>query len=80
VTTHHLHITPRVVFVALASLAWIGLVLWLTVPWLDGIGDSATVAVAVALIVGVGIVPAISELQLIALRVFGDQVEEPPER
>jgi hypothetical protein len=78
--THWFHITPRLLFVAFVSLAWTGFVLWLTLPRLEDIGGFTSVAVAVALIVVAGIVSAIQEVQLISLRIFGDELDEPPER
>jgi membrane protein YdbS with pleckstrin-like domain len=78
--SHRIRPARRLLFVLISSLAWIGLVAWLTIPYLDDIGESTTVPVAVALIAGLGIIPGVLELQSISLRIFSDEVERPPER
>jgi hypothetical protein len=72
---HRFRLSPRLLFVAVCSLAWTGFVLWLTIPRLDDIGASMTIPVAVALVVAIGIVPAVLELQSISERIFGDEWE-----
>ena len=41
-TLHRLHISSRFLFESLCSVAWVGFVLWLTIPWLDDIGGAVT--------------------------------------
>jgi membrane protein YdbS with pleckstrin-like domain len=78
--SHRFRTSRRLLFVLISSLAWIGFVAWLTIPYLDDIGESTSIPVAVALIAGLGIIPGVLELQLISLRIFGDEVQQPPPR
>jgi hypothetical protein len=73
-------LSPRLLFVALCGLAWTGFVLWLTIPWIDDIGDAITVPVAVALVVGFGIVPGVLNVHLISSLLFDDELERHPRR
>jgi hypothetical protein len=69
---HRFHLSPRLFFVVLCSLAWIGFVLWLTIPWLDDIGQSTTLPVAIGLIVGLGILPGVLMVNEISLLIYDD--------
>jgi len=58
--------------VTLLSLAWTGFVLWLTIPYLDDIGESTTFPVAIGLIVGLGILPGVLMANEISLLIYED--------
>jgi hypothetical protein len=57
-------------------VAWIGFVLWLTVPWIDDMG--ITLPGALALIVVLGILPGVLYVRLLSALVFDDESEPRP--
>jgi hypothetical protein len=59
-------------FVLLCSVAWIGFVLWLTVPWMDDMGHAITFPVAVTLVAGLWIVPGVLNVRLLSFLLFED--------
>ena len=73
-----LHVSSRWLFVVLCSLAWIGLTLWLTIPWLDDIGRAISIPVAVALIVALWLVPGVLEVRWLSFVFFDEDSEHPP--
>ena len=71
-TSHRLHISSRLLFELICSAAWIGFVLWLTLPWLDDMGESLTMPVAVFLVLGFGIVPGVLMVRELSDLIYGD--------
>ena len=71
-SVHRLHLSPRLLLVTLLSLAWTGFVLWLTIPYLDDIGESTTLPVAIGLIVGLGILPGVLMANEISQLIYED--------
>ena len=69
---HRFHLSPRILFVGLCTLAWIGFVLWLTLPWLDDMAESLTMPVAVFLVLGFGIVPGVLMVRELSDLIYGD--------
>ena len=75
-TLHRLHISSRFLFESLCSVAWVGFVLWLTIPWLDDIGGAVTMPVAVLLVVGFGIVPGVLMVRELTELIYdGDELD-----
>jgi hypothetical protein len=70
------HPSSRLLFVGFFTLAWTGFVLWLTVPWIDDMG--ITLPVALALIMVLGIVPGVLYVRLLSALVFDDDSEPRP--
>lgn len=68
------HLSSRLLFVWFFTAAWIAFVLWLTIPWIDDIGRSITTPVALALIVGLGIVPGVLNVRLLSALLFDDEL------
>ncbi len=48
------------------ALAWAGLSLWLAIPWIEDLGESITVPVATAVILGIAIIPGYLNANLIS--------------
>lgn len=48
------------------SLAWAGFSLWLSLPWIDALGQSITMPLAIAVILGIAIIPGYLNANLIA--------------
>ena len=68
-------------FVLLSSVAWIGFVLWLTVPWIDDMGHAITLPVALALVAGLWILPGVLCVRLLSFLLFEEpeHFDEPSE-
>jgi biofilm PGA synthesis N-glycosyltransferase PgaC len=60
----------KLVFVALCSLGWVGISLWLAIPWIAHLGHSITVPLAAALIAGIAIIPGYLNAHLISSLLF----------
>lgn len=67
---------PSRFFVGFFTLTWISFVLWLTVPWIDDMG--ITLPVALALIVVLGILPGVLYVRLLSALVFDEDAEPRP--
>ncbi len=48
------------------ALAWAGFSLWLAIPWIEELGHSITLPLAIAVIAGIAIVPGYLNANLIA--------------
>jgi len=48
------------------AFAWAGFSLWLSIPWIESLGESITVPLAIAVICGIAIVPGYLNANLIA--------------
>ena len=48
------------------SLAWAGFSLWLSIPWTKALGESITLPLAIAVILGIAIIPGYLNANLIA--------------
>ena len=79
-TIRRFHLSPRLLFELLCSVAWVGFVLWLTIPWLDDIGKSVTVPIAVVLVAGLGIIPGVLMVHELSELIYGDELERRPDR
>jgi biofilm PGA synthesis N-glycosyltransferase PgaC len=62
----YLPLRLKLVFVALCSLSWVALSLWLAIPWINDLGASITIPVAAALIAGIAIIPGYLNAHLIS--------------
>lgn len=58
-----LHLKLAIVIVA--ALAWAGFSLWLSIPWIETLGESITIPVAIAVIFGIAIIPGYLNANLI---------------
>jgi hypothetical protein len=67
------HVSLRSLFVVVCSVAWIGFVLWLTVPWIDDMGHTISVPAAVALVVCLWLIPGVLNVRLLSLLLFDDR-------
>jgi biofilm PGA synthesis N-glycosyltransferase PgaC len=56
----------KLLFVVGIGLAWAGFSLWLSIPWIDSLGEAITVPLAVAVIFGIAIIPGYLNANLIA--------------
>jgi biofilm PGA synthesis N-glycosyltransferase PgaC len=56
----------KLLFVVGIGLAWGGFSLWLSIPWIDSLGEAITVPLAVAVIFGIAIIPGYLNANLIA--------------
>lgn len=56
----------KLAMVIALALAWAGFSLWLSIPWIDALGSSITMPLAVAVIFGIAIVPGYLNANLIA--------------
>ncbi|MEZ5078973.1 MAG: glycosyltransferase family 2 protein [Solirubrobacterales bacterium] len=48
------------------ALAWAGLSLWLAMPWIEALGESITLPLAVAVVFGIAIIPGYLNANLVA--------------
>jgi biofilm PGA synthesis N-glycosyltransferase PgaC len=48
------------------ALAWAGLSLWIAIPWIEELGESITLPLAIAVIAGIAIIPGYLNANLIA--------------
>ncbi len=58
-----LHLKLAIVIVA--ALAWAGFSLWLSIPWIETLGESITIPIAIAVIFGIAIIPGYLNANLI---------------
>jgi Glycosyl transferase family 2 len=56
----------KLLFVIGISLAWAGFSLWLSLSWIDTLGQSITMPLAIAVILGIAIIPGYLNANLIA--------------
>ena len=56
----------KLAMVVAIALAWAGFSFWLSIPWIDALGSSITMPLAVAVIFGIAIVPGYLNANLIA--------------
>lgn len=56
----------KLALVIAIALAWAGFSFWLSLPWIDTLGQSITMPVAVAVILGIAIIPGYLNANLIA--------------
>lgn len=56
----------KLLMVVALALCWAGFSLWLSIPWIDALGQSITVPLAVAVILGIAIIPGYLNANLIA--------------
>jgi poly-beta-1,6-N-acetyl-D-glucosamine synthase len=70
------HVSPRrrryialrakLLIVVAAALGWAGFSLWISIPWMEALGHSITLPLAVAVILGIAIVPGYLNANLVA--------------
>jgi biofilm PGA synthesis N-glycosyltransferase PgaC len=56
----------KLLLVVAIGLAWAGFSLWLSLPWIDTLGQSITLPLAIAVIFGIAIIPGYLNANLIA--------------
>jgi len=56
----------KLALVIALALAWAGFSLWLSIPWIDALGRSITMPLAIAVIFGIAIIPGYLNANLIA--------------
>jgi biofilm PGA synthesis N-glycosyltransferase PgaC len=56
----------KLLFVIGIGFAWAGFSLWLSLPWIDTLGESITMPLAIAVILGIAIIPGYLNANLIA--------------
>ncbi len=56
----------KLALVIAASLAWAGFSLWLSIPWIESLGQAITMPLAIAVIFGIALDPRLSQCNLIA--------------
>ncbi len=56
----------KLLFVVAIGLGWAGFSLWLSLPWIDTLGESITMPLAIAVILGIAIIPGYLNANLIA--------------
>ncbi len=56
----------KLLFVIAIGFAWAGFSLWLSLPWIDTLGQSITMPLAIAVILGIAIIPGYLNANLIA--------------
>jgi poly-beta-1,6-N-acetyl-D-glucosamine synthase len=56
----------KLLLVLAISVSWAGFSLWLSIPWIEALGESITVPLAIAVIFGIAIVPGYLNASLIA--------------
>jgi hypothetical protein len=56
----------KLLLVVAIGLAWAGFSLWLSLPWIDTLGESITMPLAIAVIFGIAIIPGYLNANLIA--------------
>lgn len=56
----------KLLLVIAIGLGWAGFSLWLSLPWIDSLGEAITVPLAVAVIFGIAIIPGYLNANLIA--------------
>jgi biofilm PGA synthesis N-glycosyltransferase PgaC len=63
-----LYVGLRLKLIAVVSVAlcWAGLSLWLAIPWIESLGESITLPLALAIVLGIAIVPGYLNANLIA--------------
>ncbi len=62
----YLKLPLKLVLVIVIALAWAGFSLWLSLPWIETLGQSITLPLAVAVIFGIAIIPGYLNANLIA--------------
>ena len=63
-----LYVGLRLKLIAVVTLAlcWAGLSLWIAIPWIESLGESITLPLAVAVVFGIAIIPGYLNANLIA--------------
>jgi biofilm PGA synthesis N-glycosyltransferase PgaC len=56
----------KLLLVIAIGLGWAGFSLWLSLPWIDSLGEAITIPIAVAVIFGIAIIPGYLNANLIA--------------
>ena len=56
----------KLLLVVVAALGWAGISLWLSIPWVEALGQSIPLPLAVSVILGIAIVPGYLNANLIA--------------
>jgi biofilm PGA synthesis N-glycosyltransferase PgaC len=62
----YLHLRLKLALVVAIALSWAGLSLWLAIPWIETLGHSITLPLAIAVIFGIAIIPGYLNANLIA--------------
>jgi poly-beta-1,6-N-acetyl-D-glucosamine synthase len=62
----YLKLPLKLVAVIAIALGWAGFSFWLSLPWIDTLGQSITMPLAIAVIVGIAIIPGYLNANLIA--------------
>lgn len=70
----YIQLRLKLVLVAAVALAWAGFSLWLALPWINELGESITVPLAIVVIGGIAIVPGYLNAHLIASLL----IDQPP--
>ena len=55
----------KLAIVIAAALVWAGFSLWLSIPWIETLGESITIPLAIAVIFGIAIIPGYLNANLI---------------
>ena len=63
----YLRVRTRFLISVAASLAWAGLCAWIAIPWIYDLAQLVTLPIALAIILGIAIIPGYLNVQLVSL-------------